>query len=119
MSRDVSERWPDATRAVVVGDDVDADDVDRGRGLAADGGEDDLSARPLRIEREPMLDVIDGNVVAVGCELPSGTVAVEWRREAFPPGERTEHSTTSIYGSVEDAEQASGGTIVFEEVDHE
>ncbi|MDG5778944.1 hypothetical protein QA599_21130 [Haloarculaceae archaeon H-GB1-1] len=55
MSRDVSEQWPDATRAVVVGDDVDADDVDRGRGLATDGGRPAPDPADLRRTESPSL----------------------------------------------------------------
>lgn len=64
--------------------------------------------RRVRIERD------DGTVVATGLEFPSGTIAVEWRREAFPPGERTLHSVRSFYHSVSDAEQASDGQLVYE-----
>lgn len=69
------------------------------------------ATKPLHIEREQ-----DGKMstVAYGALLPSGRIVIEWRREAFPEGERTEEPTLSIYETVADAEQASGGMVVIE-----
>ena len=69
------------------------------------------ATKPVHIEREQ-----DGRMstVARGALLPSGRIAIEWRREAFPEGERTEHPTLSFYESVTDAEQASGGMVVVD-----
>lgn len=57
----------------------------------------------------------DGGTLAVGAEFPSGTIIVEWNREAFPPGQQTTRRVTSRYETVADAEQASGGTVIYTE----
>jgi hypothetical protein len=67
---------------------------------------------PLVIERGP---VGEKTVVAHGALYPSGRIVIEWRREAFPEGERTERPTLSIYESLADAEEASGGVVVLDE----
>jgi len=64
---------------------------------------------PLHVEREQNGKM---ETVARGALLPSGRVVIEWRREAFPEGERTDEPTLSIYESVADAEEATGGKIV-------
>ena len=69
------------------------------------------NVRPLFLLREPSGD--HSTVAARGAELPSGTVIVEWYREGFPEGEQTEHVTESRYGSVEDAEQATGLDVLI------
>jgi hypothetical protein len=100
-------RAPDTERAATTYDPADDD----GKRVLADGSgeiEPGFHALAVRIER-------DDKVVAAGALLPSGAVAVEWNREAFPEGERTEHPTTSLYGHIDDAEEASGGTVA---VDH-
>jgi len=87
--------------------DKHADDV-----LLADGGGamgPGFDAVACHIER-------DGKRVAAGALLPSGAVAVEWNREAFPEGERTAHPTTSLYRTIDDAEEASGGSLVVDHV---
>lgn len=53
----------------------------------------------------------EAGVIATGVQFPSGNIVVEWRREAFAEGDRTDAPTESRYGSVEDAEQASGGFV--------
>lgn len=87
----------------------DREDAHRSKTAAAqsprvmtDGG---FRSRPVAIKR-------DGKRVASGALLPSGTIVVEWNREAFPEGERTDHNTRSIYASIDDAEQASGGEVI-------
>lgn len=59
--------------------------------------------------------VRNGDRVAYGVQFPSETVVVEWDREAFPEGERTDESSQSIYASISDAEEATGGTVEFVE----
>ncbi len=138
MSRDISDRWDDADEAVAIGGPVteladggefphDCEDcgasyrspdatqdccTPQGQGVLATDGSGAMGpgfhAAACHIER-------DGRRVAAGALLPSGAVAVEWNREAFPEGERTEYPTTSLYRSIDDAEEASGGSLV---VDH-
>ncbi|NLV14432.1 hypothetical protein [Haloarcula argentinensis] len=110
MSRDTPDRWPDSDAAATIGGPV-KNPADDGKHVLADGSggmEPGFHALAVRIER-------DGKIVAAGALLPSGAVAVEWNREAFSEGERTEHPTTSLYGHIDDAEEASDGTVV---VDH-
>jgi len=56
-----------------------------------------------------------GDVLAAGARLPSGTIVVEWNREAFLPEDRTAYPVESRYRCVDDAEEASDGTVVFQE----
>lgn len=65
-------------------------------------------ARPVRVLR-------DETTIAVGALLPSGTVVVEWRREAFPPAEQTAEPVVSHYASVDDAVEATGGAVAFDD----
>lgn len=66
-----------------------------------------------RFDAEPFDVRRDGETVAVGVELPSGTHVVEWVAEAFPPGERATEPVTSIYRNREDALEATGGMLRF------
>lgn len=63
--------------------------------------------RPFRMRND------DGTVTATGAEFPSGTLRVEWRREAFPSDQRSDEPIESRYESVGDAELASQGTVEF------
>lgn len=74
--------------------------------------------RRLHIERDPdraRLEANEETVTAVGVQMPSGAIIIEWCREAFEPGDRANKTVTSRYECVEDAEQATAGTVVFEE----
>jgi len=84
--------------------DKHADDVLLADGSGAMGP--GFHAIPVHIER-------DGKRVAAGALLPSGAVSVEWNRDVFLEGERTEQPIHSLYGHIDDAEQASGGTVVI------
>lgn len=53
--------------------------------------------------------------VAVGTKLPSGLFVVEWLRESFPEGEQTNDPVVSQYQSIADAQQATGGELIFED----
>jgi len=59
----------------------------------------------------PVEIVRDGEAVALGALMSSGQIVVEWKREAFPEGERTDAPTLSIYRNVPDAEEATGGSV--------
>lgn len=74
--------------------------------------------RPLHVERDPDRERAEANqvtVTAVGAQFPSGAIYIEWRRDAFEPGERAKETVTSRYQNVEDAEQATAGRVVFED----
>ncbi|WP_092894108.1 hypothetical protein [Halopelagius inordinatus] len=76
------------------------------------------SPRRLRIERDPdraRLEANEETVTAVGVQMPSGVIYIEWRREAFEPGDRSEGLVHSRYENVEDAVQATAGNVVFED----
>jgi predicted RNA-binding Zn-ribbon protein involved in translation (DUF1610 family) len=51
----------------------------------------------------------DGDVLGIGIDFPESGVYVDWRREAFP--DELEEPHVSIYGSMEDLEQATGNVI--------
>lgn len=53
----------------------------------------------------------DEGHLARGVIFPSGMVVVVWDRESWPPRDRLEHPHPSIYGSVSDLLQATGGEI--------
>lgn len=75
-------------------------------------------AQRLRVRRDPdraRQNANEETVTAVGAQLPSGQIIIEWRRDAFAPGERSEEPVVSIYRNVLDAEQATAGTIEFVE----
>lgn len=57
----------------------------------------------------------DWHRIAVGAELPSGLMIVEWNRRAFPEEERTDAPVYSQYQSKEDAEEATGGRVIYED----
>lgn len=72
----------------------------------------DISSPVRRIN---VFDEDDWNRIAVGAELPSGLILVEWLREPFPEAERTEKPVYSQYRPKEDAEQCTGGTVIYED----
>ncbi|MFD1588730.1 hypothetical protein ACFR9U_17260 [Halorientalis brevis] len=75
------------------------------------------SLRPLYIRRDPDRSRDEANeetVTAVGAQFPSGTIVIEWRREAFEEDEQTNKPVRSTYQTVADAEKASGGEVVFQ-----
>ncbi|UTF55996.1 hypothetical protein [Natronosalvus rutilus] len=51
----------------------------------------------------------NGDVLGIGVDFPEHDVYVDWRREAFP--EPLEDPHVSIYGSIEDLQQATGNVI--------
>lgn len=51
----------------------------------------------------------NGDLLGIGADFPEHDVYVDWRREAFP--EPLEDPHVSIYGSVEDLQQATGNVI--------
>jgi len=71
----------------------------------------------FRDEDRTRIDV-DGDVLGWGVEFPSGECYVEWNRDAFPEDDRLEHDHVSIYGSIRDVEQGTGGKVsIAEEID--
>jgi hypothetical protein len=58
------------------------------------------------------------NQPATGAVLPSGRVVLEWDPAFFPPEDRTEEPSLSIYESIEDCEQATGGDVRLGFDDH-
>ncbi|MFT4921038.1 MAG: hypothetical protein ACI8XM_000231 [Haloarculaceae archaeon] len=57
----------------------------------------------------------DWHRIAIGVKFPSAIHIVEWVRDHFEPAERTDHPVRSHYQSQADAEQATGGTIIYED----
>lgn len=74
--------------------------------------------RLLRVERDPeraRLEANEETVTATGVQFPSGRIVIEWRREAFQPGDRASGVVHSKYDNVKDATQATAGDIIFED----
>lgn len=53
--------------------------------------------------------------LATGVRLPSGTFVFEWIRESFPEDERTDEPVISQYRTEDDARQATGGKLIYED----
>ena len=53
----------------------------------------------------------DSNISAVGVELPSGTVVVEWVPEWFTPPNRLDGYHQSIYDSIDDLNDVTEGRV--------
>lgn len=52
-----------------------------------------------------------GDVMGWGVKLPCGRIYVDWNRKAYSPDDRLEHPHVSIYGSLDDVEQGTGGDV--------
>jgi hypothetical protein len=57
----------------------------------------------------------DWRRIAIGVRFPSAVHVVEWVRDCFEPDERTDNPVTSMYRGKADAEQATGGTVIYED----
>lgn len=55
----------------------------------------------------------DDDLLGWGVVFPSGQIVVDWRLEAYPPEDRLDNHHLSQYGSVDDVEQGTGGTVEF------
>lgn len=53
----------------------------------------------------------DHDVMGWGIQFPSGSCYIDWNREAFAPDDRLEKPHVSIYGTLDDVEQGTGGDI--------
>jgi hypothetical protein len=70
-----------------------------------------LSAfRVVRDDDRTRVDTLE-DVMGWGVEFPSGLCYVDWYREAYAPEDRLDHPHVSQYGSLEDVEQGTGGTV--------
>jgi hypothetical protein len=84
--------------------------------MTDDVPEDVDVGRRLVVRRDPdraRLEANEETVTATGFQTPGGVIYVEWRREAFQPGDRSEGLVHSRYETVDDAEQATAGNIEF------
>lgn len=52
-----------------------------------------------------------GELLGWGAAFPTGECAVMWNREAFEPDDRLDHEHMSLYGSIADVEQGTGGSV--------
>jgi hypothetical protein len=55
--------------------------------------------------------VADGALLGVGADMPNAGVYVDWNIDAWPDDEQLAEPHVSDYGSIEDLEQATGGTV--------
>lgn len=53
----------------------------------------------------------DHDVMGWGVQFPSGLCYVDWNRQAYPPEDRLDHPHVSQYGSLDDVEQGTAGTV--------
>lgn len=53
----------------------------------------------------------DHDVMGWGIRFPSGWCYVDWNRRAYAAEDRLTHPHVSIYGSIEDVEQGTGGDV--------
>lgn len=100
-----------------------ADDGGGGEDEPEDGGDDPWVANAKTVTKEDMVGVdvfrvraaedddtdYDGDLLGMGVDFPEHDVYVDWRREAFP--EPLDDPHVSVYGSVDDLEQATGNVI--------
>lgn len=53
----------------------------------------------------------EGDVLGWGMQFPSGAIALDWDRSAYPPDDRLQNPHLSMYGSRADLLQATGGSV--------
>lgn len=53
----------------------------------------------------------DHAVMGWGVKFPSGLCYVDWNTEAYPPEDRLDNDHVSMYGSLADVEQGTGGAV--------
>lgn len=66
--------------------------------------------RVVRDEERTRVDTVD-DVLGWGIEFPCGACHVDWNRDAYPEENRLDYPHISQYGSFDDVEQGTGGTI--------
>jgi hypothetical protein len=67
---------------------------------------------PFHVRRSTNTRVTtEGELLGWGIKFPEGGCYVAWKRDVFAPEDRLEHPHVSVYGSVEDVEQGTGGTV--------
>ncbi|MWG36945.1 hypothetical protein [Halomarina oriensis] len=69
-----------------------------------------LLFRVLRDEDRTRVETRD-DVMGWGVQFPTGQCYVDWYREAYAPEDRLDNPHVSIYGSLSDVEQGTGGTV--------
>lgn len=70
----------------------------------------EFGADVYRVLADPDDDTeYNGDLLGIAVDFPESDVYVDWRREAFP--DQLDHPHVSIYGSVEDLEQATGNVL--------
>lgn len=53
----------------------------------------------------------DHDVMGWGVKFPSGHCYVDWNLDAYAPEDRLDNPHVSVYGSLEDVEQGTGGDV--------
>lgn len=66
--------------------------------------------RIVRDDNRTRVDVRDG-VLGYGVRFPSGLVYCDWRLESYPPENRLDNPHVSMYGSLDDLRQGTGGSV--------
>lgn len=71
--------------------------------------------RIVRVERSDRTRIdVDDDLLGRGVQFPDGTVVMGWYRGAYPESDRLEHPHRSVYGSLDDVEQGTGGDVTVE-----
>lgn len=87
-----------------------------GKPTVAEVVADTYSDFPLRVVTVVRSDRtridVDHPLLGRGIEYPSGTVIIEWYRDAYPEHNRLDHPHRSDYGSLSDVEQGTGGDVI-------
>lgn len=77
--------------------------------------DDRFPLTPITVTRSDRTRIdIDDDLMGRGVQFPSGLIVMEWYRDAYPESDRLDNPHQSIYGSIDDLEQGTGGTVHME-----
>lgn len=76
---------------------------------------DDFTLTLIRVVRSDRTRIdIDDDLMGRGVRFPSGFTIMEWYRGAYPEDDRLDHPHQSVYGSLADVRQGTGGDVIIE-----
>jgi hypothetical protein len=119
LGKDLPDDAEDGYKADVVEDGGDGGPFDNIEGLqqalTKQDGEFTADVFGVVVPAEDA-EGFEDRVVGIGVDFPNDAVYVDWRNEVFP--DELENSHVSIYGTVDDLEQATGNlTVPIEAID--
>lgn len=67
----------------------------------------------FRVTRDPDRTRVEGTgeLLGWGVKFPCGRCHVDWNRDAYPPDDRLEGPHVSLYETLDDVRQGTGGTV--------